>query len=430
MTRRHRLMALHVFVAAPIAAAAQAPTLAELQDRAIQKDARIRQLDILGTQSSLRLRNLAAENLPAVSLNAQTQYQSTVTTIPLTLPGVGIPKPPHDTYDASVLVRQRLFDPSQRERRQVELAELDQSRARVRSAVYGLRQNVSDAYFNLLDLLSQKRQIETVITDLEAQHRVVVLRLNEGAALPSEARILEAEMIRRRQTVMQLDVSIAASREILRDLTGETLSSGEALPLPDDSAAVHSARTGLALVRNRPEFTQFAAQKEVLARHRHAINARELPRVSAFARGGYGRPGLNALSTDFDTYWLGGIQLEWNPWSWGSTSRERQILALQQDVVNTEETAFASAIERAVIRDLADVDRLEASLADDRRIVEIRESVLRETRARLREGVITSAEYVDRQTDVLVARLALSTRQIELAAARARFLTTLGIGAQ
>jgi outer membrane protein TolC len=428
MNSRYRLVALLAIVAGP--AAAQTPNLAELQVKAVQRDARMRQLDIAGTQSSLRLRNIAAEKLPAISVNAQTQLQSTVATIPLTLPGVSLPRPPRDTYDASVLVRQRLFDPSQNHRRQLELAELNQSRARVESAVYGLRQNVADAYFRLIELLAQKREIAAVIADIEAQHRVAVLRLDEGTALPSEARILEAELIRRRQMSMQLDVSMAAARDILQDLTGESLPAGIELPLPDDSAQVVEARSRIAAIRGRPEFTQFGAQREVVARQRHAVSARELPRVSAFARGGYGRPGLNPLATKFDTYWLGGLQLEWNPWSWGTNGRDRQILDLQQRVIETEEAAFAAAMERAVIRDLADVDRLEASRADDRRIVDIREAVLREARARFREGVITSAEYVDRQTDVLVARLALANHETELAAARARFLTTLGLGAQ
>ena len=433
MTTRYQLIATIALAACPLTALAQdaAPvTLSQLQTRAVQRDPRTRQLEIAEAQSSLRMRNISAEKLPVFGVSAQSQYQSTVAIIPLTLPGVSIPRPPRDTYDASVLVRQRLFDPSRNERRQVERAELNYNRARVRSAVFALRQNVADAYFSAIELLAQKRELETVIADLEAQHRVVTLRVSEGAALPGEARVLEAELMRRRQMVRQLEVSIVAAREILRELTGEDIGRDAVLPMPEDSADVSAARAQLAAIRSRPEFGQFSAQKEVIARQRHAIAARDLPRLSAFARGGYGRPGLNPLASEFDSYWVGGVQLEWSPWSWGTNSRDRQLLALQQDIVETEESAFSSALERAVIRDLADIDRLEASLDDDRRIIDVRESILREARVRFREGVITSAEYVDRQTDLLAARLALSSHRIELAGARARFLTTLGLGAQ
>ena len=432
MIKRYWRLALFVG-AIPAGAQAQntgAVSLTQLQDMAIQRDPRLRQVDLLAAQSALRLRNIAVENLPSLSVNAQSQYQSTVATIPVALPGITIPRPPHDTYDASVSLRQRLFDPALRERRRIESAQLDESRARVRSAVFGLRQSVADAYFSALDLQLQQSELEAVIADLEAQHKVVVLRLNEGAALPSEARILEAEMMRRRQMVRQLEASAGAARDILADLTGVELPAAALVPMPDDGARVAEARGRLSTLRSRPEFSSFEAQKEVIERQRSALAARELPRISAFARGGYGRPGLNPLASDFDSYWIGGIQLEWNPWSWGSGDRDRQVLSLQQQIVDSEQSAFARTIERAVIRDIADIDRLEASLEDDARIIEARESILRETRARFREGVITSAEYVDRQTDLLTARLALLSHRVELAEARARFLTTLGLEAQ
>jgi outer membrane protein TolC len=308
MTTRYQLIAAIALAACPVTALAQDAaqvTLSQLQARAVQRDPRTRQLEIVEAQSSLRMRNIAAEKLPVVGVSAQSQYQSTVAMIPLALPGVSIPKPQRDTYDASVMVRQRLFDPSRNERRQVELAELEHNRARVRSAVFALRQNVADAYFSAIELLAQKREMETVIADLEAQHRVVVVRVNEGAALPSEARVLEAELMRRQQLVRQLEFSIIAARDILRELTGEVIERDAVLPLPDDSADVNAARAQLATIRSRPEFGQFSAQKQVIARQRHAIAARDLPRLSAFARGGYGRPGLNPLASEFDSYWVG-----------------------------------------------------------------------------------------------------------------------------
>ena len=430
MTRLHGLLCILASLT-PVAAAGQAVTqpvsLADLQAEAVARDPRSRQVDLLAAQTELRLRNIAAENLPAIALNGQAQYQSTVATIPVMLPGVDVPRPPRDTYDASIAARQRLFDPSAGARRTIERAQLAEAQARVRSAQFALRQNVSDAFFQALDLQSQRREIETVITDLEAQLHVATQRVREGTALPSEARILEAELLRRRQAARQLDASSNAALEILRDLTGRAIPSAASLSLPEDANRVAEARRRTASVRARPEYEQFDAARELLGRQRAAIAARELPRVSAFARAGYGRPGLDPLASRFDDYWLAGIQLEWSPLSWGTTSRDRQVLSLQQQIVDAERSAFADALKRATVRDLADMDRLESSLAEDERIVELREAVMREARARHREGVITSAEYVDRQTDVLAARLAMQSHRVELAEARARFLTTLGL---
>ena len=54
------------------------------------------------------------------------------------------------------------------------------------------------------------------------------------------------------------------------------------------------------------------------------------------------------------------------------------------------------------------------------------EEILAETRLRFDEAVVTSAELVDRETDLLEARLALIAHRLELAHARARFLTLIG----
>ncbi len=190
---------------------------------------------------------------------------------------------------------------------------------------------------------------------------------------------------------------------------------------------MRSARATLDSLRARPEFAQFAAGRDAVRAREATVTALDKPRVSAFGRTGYGRPGLNQLAREFDSYWLAGVQLEWTPFDWGTIKREREAIALQRQVLVTEERAFAERIQRAVRADLATVDRLERTVATDDAIVALRERVLQETRLRYDEGVITSAEFIDRETDLNTARLARATHRVELAQARARFLTTVGL---
>jgi outer membrane protein TolC len=133
------------------------------------------------------------------------------------------------------------------------------------------------------------------------------------------------------------------------------------------------------------------------------------------------------LSDRFDSYWLGGVLVQWTPWTWGSTNRDREVNALQRQIVNAEERAFTDALDRATQQDLANIDRLKTALADDDQIVALREKILAETRTRYGEAVITSAEYVDRQTDLLAARLNRAIHRVELSETHAHLLTTLGI---
>jgi outer membrane protein TolC len=73
------------------------------------------------------------------------------------------------------------------------------------------------------------------------------------------------------------------------------------------------------------------------------------------------------------------------------------------------------------------MDRLSRTLVVDDSIIALRAEVLREAAARHREGALTAAEYVDRQTGLLTARLTQVAHRIELARARVDYLTTLGL---
>jgi outer membrane protein TolC len=426
-------LALTVFATVAVPARAQTPVgdtlrLPTLQAAAVERDPRARQFTLFAAQTELRLRNIAAERLPALTVVGLGQYQSDVTTIPFQLPGgQRPPTPPHDTYDARVEAQQRLLDPSLAARRAVERAQLAESQARVRTALYGLRQNVNDAFFTAARLQSQRGDVETSITDLEAQLVVAERRVRLGTALPSDAGALQAELLRRRQALAEIDANRRATLTVLAELTGTPVAPEAVLALPDLAAEVASARASLGGVRARPEYEQFARTRELIEQQERAASARDKPRVSAFGRAGYGRPGLNPLNDQFDSYWLVGVQLQWTPWTWGTTRREREVLALQRQVVSTEESAFTEGIRRAIALDLATIDRIEAALASDEQIIELRERIARETRLRFQEGVLTSAEYVDRQTDVLNARLARAAHRVELAQARARFLTIVGV---
>jgi outer membrane protein TolC len=409
--------------------AADSLRLGALQDTAVMRDPRGRELALLTEQSRLRQQNIAADRRPTLTVEGQAQYQSDVARIPLTLPGISLPTPPHDTYDAHLAAGQKLYDPSVGARRAVEDAQLIESQARLRAELYPVRQNVSDAFFAALQAQSQISELRLAIIDLEAQHRVAAARVREGTALPSEEKALRAEILRRRQALAEAAASQRAALAILSDLAGKTYDSTTLLGATDLATQVGRARDSLSILRARPEYDQFARSRAVLEQQERARKAQDLPRVSAFGRAGYGRPGLNPLSTKFDSYWLTGVQLQWSPWTWGTGKRDREVLSLQRQIISAEERQFTDNLRRGVEQDLATIDRLDGSVRDDDEIVALRESILAETRSRFNEGVVTSADYVDRQTDVLSARTARALHRVELAQARARFLNTLGIEA-
>jgi outer membrane protein TolC len=287
---------------------------------------------------------------------------------------------------------------------------------------------VNDAFFSAL--LSQERGAQTTlaIADLDARLRETAIRLRDGAALPGDTAAIAATILQRRQDLAQSRADRTAALSRLAELVHAPISDSVTLALPDLAAAVARAQaTPPADTRSRPEFAQFEATRAHLAAQEAVESAQDRPKISAFGRVGYGRPGLNQLASGFQPYALGGLQFEWKPWTWGTTTRERQVLELQRQITTTNERAFADQIGRSVQPFLATMTRLDTAIALDDRIVALRTEIERETAAKLREGVVTTSEYVDRNADVLAARLASAQHRVELAQARAGYLNMLGL---
>jgi outer membrane protein TolC len=402
--------------------------LATLQREARDADARAREIDLLARQSELRVRNIEADRLPAVGALGQSQYQSDVPTAPFLLPN-GQPAfaPPKFTYDASLRVDQRLFDPSLTPRVDEAHAELAESQARVRTSLFALRAEVNEAFFTAALMQEQIGAVSATIDSLEGRLREMNVRVQQGTALGGESAAIEATVIQNRQRVDELNASRTAALARLALLTRRSIDPDARLVLPQLETAAAAARDTLDRLRARPEYEQFDRTRDRVARQQQLAAAADRPQLSAFGRVGYGRPGLDFINDRAETYGLAGVQLQWKAWTWGASDRERDALALQQSIVNAEEQAFASGVRRATETDLAAIDRLERALAADDRIVALREGIERAAKLRLQEGVTTAADYLDRNAEMLGAQFDRARHRVELAHARARLLTTLGL---
>ncbi len=402
--------------------------LGELHRAAEASDPRAREIGLLEQQWTLRDRNIAVLRRPNVAVDSQVQYQTDVPASPFISPG-GVPlfQAPKATYDASLRVDQRLFDPTVSRQAAVQRAVLAEDQSRVRTSLYALRQQVNDAFFAVA-LLDQRTGVLTAaIDDLAARAKEMDARVREGTAVFADFASIEAMRIQRQQEEDELRSNRGAAIERLATIVGRPIEPSAVPVLPDLAATVQRARADGAAAAGRPEFVQFARTRDRLARQREAAIAQAEPKVSAYGRVGYGRPGLNFIGDEFDTFGIVGLRLQWNAWSWNTPTRESEIARLQADIVSAEEQSFTRSLQQSTTTDLATIARLERTVASDAQIIELREAVERAARARMQEGVMTAADYVTRQSELVQARYARASHEVELAQARARLLVTLGV---
>jgi outer membrane protein TolC len=402
--------------------------LATLQQAAIDADPRFAQLKLQQAQTDLRVGNIDAERRPSIAVEGQVQLQSDVPTPPPFVPG-GTPLflPPKDTYDAHVRIDQQVFDPTVRPRMDLERAQLAESQSRVRVALFALRQDVNNAFFTAALLEARAGALGAAIANLEARLRETAARVDGGTALAADAAAVEAALLQRRQDEAQLRVDRAAALARLSSLTGRTISEHDTLVLPGLGDRINQVRESMTSTRARPEYEQFARARERVVKQQETVATQTQMRVSAFANLGYARPGLNVIGDQFEFYGLAGVRLQWKPWDWNTEGREREALAIQSQIIAADEAAFTRTIERTTDTDLRAVDRLAETLALDDRIVTLREQIDRSMETRFRENVVTVADYLDRNTELLDARFTQAAHRVELAQAGATLLTTLGL---
>jgi outer membrane protein TolC len=404
--------------------------LSAMQEAAVQSDPRVRQRDLLRSATELRQAVIGSDRLPRISVNGWASHQSDVTQPELGVPGVTFPEFPKDRWQSTLDVEQPLYDAGDVSRRRaIEQARHAESEAGVDVALYELRSEVNSAFYSAVLLDERAREFEALVEDLDARLAAVRARVDAGTALGRDAAEIEAELVRAQLRRDEARASRRAALAILSDLVGRPVDTAAVLTLPDEAPelAAPSDRSALAGLRQRPEFEQLRLSRVRLDREAEATSVENRPRIFAFGQAGLGLPGLDQFRRSTDAFWQAGIRLEWRPWTWRSAGRTAEALRLEQDVLATEEAALGRRLARAVAVDLEDISRLEAALTDDERVVALRTEVERQARAQYDEGAITTPEYVEARTDVLEARLELERHRVELAQARSRYLTTLGL---
>lgn len=430
MIRPLALATIALTLVAPAARAQDTLSVDRLQEAALKTDPRAGQRALLRAATDLRLSVIAADRLPRLEINGQATHQSDVTRPTFGAPGITVPDFPKDRWQTTLDVEQRLYDGGDvARRRELEEARHAESEAALDVALYELRSDVNSAFFSAFLFQKRSAEYDALVADLDARLAAVRARVDAGTALGRDAAEIEAERVRAGLQRDEARASRRAALATLADLVGETIDTTAVLVLPsDEPERTHPADLDtLAALRRRPEFDQLRQSRARLDREVAYTAAENRPKVLAFGQAGVGLPGLDQFRTSSDAFWQAGVKVEWRPWTWRSAGRKAAAYRLQQDVVATEEKALGRRLARAVVTDLEDIGRLKSALADDERIVALRTEVERQARAQYDEGAITTPDYVEARTDILEARLTLERHRVELAQARSRYLTTLGI---
>jgi outer membrane protein TolC len=396
-------------------------SLAEAYDLSQKNYPAVKQKDLVKQTASISIENLQKGFLPQFSVTGQATYQSDVTKVPVSLPGFAIDPPAKDQYRLVAEVSQLVYDggltKEQKALQQLNAVVEDQ---KVEVELYKLKERINQVYLSILFLEEQLKQVELVKTDIQTGIKRVEAQVQNGVAFRSNLNMLKAELLKTEQRAIEVRSSRKGLVDVLSLFTGQALAENVHLEKP--ALIVSAVTTEI----DRPELKLYNEQEKFIGQQERLINAKNLPRASLFAQGGYGRPGLNMLLNEFDLYYVGGIRFNWSLGGLYTKKKEKEQVAINKKMIEVQKETFLLNTNSQLKQQKADIDKLRQLLDSDIQIVELRRTVTDAAKAQLENGVITANDYLKEINAEDQARQLKITHEVQLLQAQINYQTILG----
>ena len=397
-------------------------TLDSCYKMAIAHNPLSRQSGLYNEAWQLQQSALSTLYLPQVSIGGQASWQSDVTALPVSLPNVVIPSLDKDSYKLNLDINQLIWDGGIiQKQKELEKAGLLINLQSVDAENYRLKETVNQVYFNMLVLAENEKLLRLSMSEIQSRLSRIRAGVANGTLLPSNAQVLDAEIIRIEQSLTDLVHNRSAALYRLGEITGMSLSPGtEAEPPAFDTLPAFNTRS-------RPEYRLLELQQDKLTAQQSLTGLKLMPRISAFGSLGYGKPGLNMLSNQFDSWAMAGARFSWTLWNWNLHKKEVQIIDIQKDIIDTQKEHFERN-QRILLNSLhEEILKNENLIAADHRIIQLRESIVQSTGAQFDQGLITASEFLTEQNAHTQARINLSLHNLQLQFARLNYITAIGL---
>ncbi|RIV71578.1 TolC family protein [Flagellimonas aequoris] len=367
-----------------------------------------KQTSLLTEQLGLDIDVIKKDRLPKLDLNGQATYQSEVTSLGGQLMNVTIDPPNKDQYrttlDANQLIYHGgLIDASIKAKETK--AAIGQQEVEI--SLYGLKNRVNHLYFSLLLLQENQDLLRAKESQLTARLEEVRAGVKYGTLLSSSADALEVELIKIQQRNTELSMSKLDLLQQLSIMIGTDLQPQVVLQRPEVFPVVPDQTS------KRPELLLFELQKSQVDLLSDLLERSKLPKISAFAQGGYGNPGLNMLDNTFNSFFMTGVKLHWNVFDWDKNRKERQSLQIDRNIVDSQKETFELNNDLELVNLQSEIDKMEELIRYDEQIIPRFEKMVKTAESQLKNGVITSSAYITEFTNLYEAKSNLALHKTQ-----------------
>ncbi len=397
----------------PIALSAQQTlTLEDCYNRAEQHYPLAAQTQLLAQKSSHEIAAINKSKLPRIDLNAQSTYQSEVIGLPMSLPGVeSLNK---DQYRATLDVNQLIYNGGLISiNTQLKETQTKNNQQQVAVQLYHLKNRINHYYFSLLLLQEKKALLQSKKEVLNTKILEVKSGVKNGALLPASELVLEAELTKIRQQDIELDFERIKMLQSLSELTFTELNQETILTQP------HATPTGIN--GKRPELALYDLQNEQIEIAKRILTKSSLPKISVFGQAGYGNPGLNMLDNSFQSFYMLGLRANWNVFDWGKNKKDKIALDITKEIIQSEKETFEMNTKIELQQMNNEIRKITQLLASDLELIQTREKIVQSSDIQMKNGVITTAEYLSEFINLFEAKNTLKTHEVQLSLAKSNY---------
>ncbi len=386
-------------------------SLGECQQLARENFPLTRQQGLIDQVTKNTIEALLAQYFPQFRLNGQASYQSDVTKIDLQMPDgfpkIDIPTPEKDQYKVYLDVSQTVFGGgSLGVQQQITRAEAEVQKQQIEVELYKLKDKINQLYFGILLADEQLKQTEILKNDLNTALEKVKVMVKNGVSLETNQLNLEAELIALHQNRNNIELGRTALLEVLGKLTGKTWSSKTQLTKPDSFSPE--------IMNLRPELKLLDFKKTSLSLQNRQLAAMNVPEISLFLQGGWGKPALNLFSTHFEPYYVGGVRFNWYISRLYTIIRDRRNIENRLKMYDIERDVFNLNNEIEQTQQRGKISQLKSALQSDNELIALRSKIKQTSQVQLENGVITSSDFIREANAENQARQSKALHEVQL----------------
>ncbi len=367
--------------------AQQAVTMKKCWQKAYDNMPAIKQKAILIKLDSLEQVILRNNYLPEINVNAQVGWQSDVVGVDIDLPMINIDKPSKDQYKAFLEINQLIWDggrtKAMRKKSNIEISLLQ---AQTEEAFYEVKKHVSSLYFGLILSQKQIRLTKKLIATLKEKMEEINSAVHQGVVREANYNVLKVEKLSVEQQLTEQQKQTSSIISMLNVITGMNIRINDSLIIPEPKIPENCQRQKL---------TVFELQKKSFDAGNLLLKKNRMPVFNAFAQAGYGKPGLNMLKTEADSWFMSGARVAWNIFDRNTNKYQRKKLVYSQQMIDYQKEQFLQQVDIMSQQYINDIEKYEILVMRDKEIIDLRQKITEDYNSRLKQGTVTSSAYVD-----------------------------------